>query len=41
MKQIGQFFMDQGLIEEGSMPAIEASLRKDILDEVVAYHKSK
>ena len=27
MKQIGQFFMDQGLIEEGSMPAIEASLR--------------
>lgn len=41
MKQIGQFFMDQGLIEEGSMPAIEASLRQDILEEVISYHQSK
>lgn len=41
MKQIGSFFMDQGLIEEGSMPAIEASLHREILDEVLAYHKSK
>lgn len=41
MKQIGSFFMNQGLIEEGSMPAIEASLHKEVLDEVIAYHKSK
>lgn len=41
MKQIGQFFIGQGLIEEGSIPAIEAALHEDVLQEVIAYHNSK
>lgn len=40
MKVMGEFLMTQGLIEEGSMPQIEAALNDSFLERVLEYHES-
>ncbi|MGN0157658.1 MAG: ABC transporter substrate-binding protein [Brotaphodocola sp.] len=40
MKVMGDFLMDQGLIEEGSMPQIEAALNHDFVDRLIEYRKA-
>ena len=40
MKVMGDFLMEEGLIEEGSMPQIEAALNHDFVDRLIEYHKA-
>lgn len=40
MKVMGDFLMEEGLIEEGSMPQIEAALNHDFVDRLIEYHKT-
>ena len=37
MKVMGEFLMEQGLIEEGSMPQIEAALNHSFIDRLLEY----
>ncbi len=40
MKVMGDFLMKEGLVEEGSMPQIEASLNHDFIDRLLEYRKA-
>ncbi len=39
MTVMGEFLMEQGLIEEGSMPQIEAALNHSYVDRLLEYRK--
>ena len=41
MKVMGEFLMEQGLIEEGSMPQIEAALNHSFIDRLLEYRAEK
>lgn len=41
MKVMGNFLMEQGLIEEGSMPQIEAALNHSFIDRLLEYRAGK
>ena len=41
MKVMGNFLMSQGLVEEGSMPQIEAALNHDFVDRLLKYRASQ
>ena len=40
MKVMGEFLMKEGLIEEGSMPQIEAALNRTYVDRLLEYRKA-
>lgn len=41
MTVMGEFLIEQGLIEEGSMPQIESALNHDFVDRLLQVHKEK